>query len=516
VPRTILLAVDQELSEALRRAVDVRIDREEMIVSTVPGALAEAIETARRDHGGTPLGVAARSSEQVLLAIEHGADEAMAFEDVGTAALHDLVDRTLLRGSLRAEGENMKLAYAHGEKLAALGTLVAGVAHEINNPLAVVALSIDVLEAQIATASETTLALRRAVLERRGLSADELARLVAKSAPVERRMDLKTLIDDTNAAVSAIRDVVADLRVFARPNDDELPDSVRVPELLNQVLRLVGMQVEAGAVLERDFPDEVPLVVVPRNRLAQVLTNVLVNAAHAIREVRRERHRVRVSIRADEDGVAISISDTGPGIPPEAIERVFDPFYTTKRVGLGTGLGLSLSRNLMRRMGGDLLLESVYGDGATFIILLPLATPEQLQAACGRGESSPRPVIARTRLSVLIVDQDERVLRAHSRLLSRHYDVLLASDEQEAIDMLASGSRADVVLADPGLTPIEESADLHAWLREHRPALAPRMVFVTPAPDSLQHARELDGCEVLGKPAPAALLLDAIARAAQK
>lgn len=513
--RAILLAVDPELCDALRRAVDVRIDCEQMLVTTLDDALVSTIERVRRSEGGVPLGVATRTGEEALVAIESGADEALAIEDVESRAVHDLVDRTLLRGSLRAEGENMKLAYAHGEKLAALGTLVAGVAHEINNPLAVISLSMEMLAPQIAAASDAIGVLRSVAQDGRGLSAQELGHVVALAAPFQRRTDLSTLIGDTGVAASAIRDVVGDLRVFARPDDDELPDVVRVPDLADQVLRLVRMQVEASAVLERDYADEVPIVVVPRNRLAQVLTNVLVNAAHAIREIRRERHRVRVSIRSDEDGVAISVSDTGPGIPPEAVERVFDPFYTTKRASLGTGLGLSLSRNLMRRMGGDLLLESVYGDGATFVMLLPRSTPEQVRAAWERATAVPTTTTARARLSVLIVDQDERVLRVHSRLLSRHYDVLLASDDQEAIDMLASGSRADVVLLDPGLTPVG-AADLHAWLRENRPTLASHVVFVSAFPDSLAQSRAIEGCDVLAKPAPAVQLLDAVDRASRR
>lgn len=514
VARIILLAVDPMLGAALRRAVEVRVDAEDTEIAIVTGTLGDAIDAARREHGGIPLGLATRTGEQALGAIELGADEALVCATDDPGPLHDLLDRTTLRGSLRAESESMKLTYAHREKLAALGTLVAGVAHEINNPLAVVSLSVEMLGPQIAAAGEAIGALRAAAQERRGLAAEEVEKLAAIASPFGRRTDVATLVEDTVAAASAIRDVVADLRVFARAEDDEQAEVVRIPELVDQVLRLVGMQLESGAMLERDYPDDIPAVVVPRNRLAQVLTNVLVNAAHAIREVRRERHRVRVSVRADEDGVAISVSDTGPGIPAEAIERVFDPFYTTKRASLGTGLGLSLSRNIMRRMGGDLLLDSVYGDGATFVVLLPRADAAQLRDAWSRSKVMPSIPATRARQAVLVVDEDERVLRTHSRLLARHYDLLLASDEREAIDMLASGSQAHVLLVDPGVSALGES-ELCAWVSEHRPALAPRIVVVSAHAPSMRTEGAGVG-EILPKPASAAQLLDAIERASRR
>jgi len=105
---------------------------------------------------------------------------------------------------------------------------------------------------------------------------------------------------------------------------------------------------------------------------------VLVNALHAVREVERDSHRVRISVRADDEAVAIAVSDTGPGISPEHVERIFDPFFTTKRQSLGTGLGLSISRSIMRSLGGDLLVESIHGQGAEFVLLLPLPEPDAL------------------------------------------------------------------------------------------------------------------------------------------
>jgi K+-sensing histidine kinase KdpD len=137
------------------------------------------------------------------------------------------------------------------------------------------------------------------------------------------------------------------------------------------------------------------------------ITNILVNAAHALHEVERPVHRVRLVVRADDEAVAVSISDSGPGIAPEAIERIFDPFYTTKRKGRGTGLGLSISRSILHRLGGDLLVESLHGEGATFVALIPRPPEQELTAAlaCARGEPDARGAKAQ-RPSLLVVDND--------------------------------------------------------------------------------------------------------------
>jgi signal transduction histidine kinase/ActR/RegA family two-component response regulator len=514
---TVLVSFDERLAASLRHAAQMRIDGGDIVIECMSGPLALALDEVRHRHGATPLGVAARTPTEAIEAIEAGADESLCLTDPESATVHELVDRTRLRASLRADGEKLKVAIAHTEKLAALGTLVAGVAHEVNNPLAALSLAIEIMPTQIAAASEALEELRAARDDGRGLSSDDVRRISALGEAFGAREELAEQIEEMRSAARSIADVVRDLRVFARADDDEPVQVVAVPEMIDQVLRLVGREISATGHIERDHAADLPDIVVPRSRLTQVLTNVLVNAAHAIREVQREMHRVRITTRADADAVAISVSDTGPGIHPQALERIFDPFFTTKRANLGTGLGLSISRNLMRRMGGDLLVESVYGDGATFVIIVPRATDEAIREAKRRTKSPGARAANAPRLSVLVVDEDEHVLRAYSRVLSKHFDVLLASDGQEAIDMLASGSTADVVLADLALSP-HDGAFLHRWLREHRPSLALRTVFVASERDSPRHVRVLGEApkDVLPKPTPVSLLLEAIDTASRR
>jgi CheY-like chemotaxis protein/anti-sigma regulatory factor (Ser/Thr protein kinase) len=231
-------------------------------------------------------------------------------------------------------------------------------------------------------------------------------------------------------------------------------------------------------VLERDYADDLPTLVVPRARVTQVIMNVFVNALQAIDEIERPAHRIRVSARADEDFIAIAVADTGPGIAPDALERIFDPFFTTKRQALGTGLGLSISREILRRLGGELSVESVSGEGATFLCFLPIPSAEALERA-GRGAvAAPTKLPAKKAASVLVVEDDERVLRSYARLLGRDHRLMVAYDGREAMEMIQSGSTPDVLVVEVDLTG-SDGRELVAWLEAQHPALARRTILAT-------------------------------------
>jgi len=259
-----------------------------------------------------------------------------------------------------------------------------------------------------------------------------------------------------------------------------------------------------------------PPIVAPSSRLAQVFTNILLNAAHAVTEIERPTHRIRISVGADEEAVAVSISDTGPGIAPGVVSRIFDPFFTTKRQGVGTGLGLSISRSILRRLGGDLLVESVHGDGATFIALIPRPDRRALYEAHHRnsGTVQIRPTaVARRR--VLIVDPDEQVLKAIARAIDGQYDLLLARDEQEAIEVLSSGSQVNIIVADAS-QPEFTGVALRTWLKAQGNALHEKMIFMTPEVESV-HNDPVSGCRIaLRKPVSRNELLSVLAGLADK
>ena len=476
-PEKLVIVVAGEV--ASDRALDLLRDaakttRADVTIETTTRDLRDALSDARSADRSAALLFIAADEDDALAAIEAGADEAAAIAACTAQALERYVARAMVRAKTRLYNEQLYGSAAHAEKLSALGTLVAGVAHEINNPCSALTLSLQVVKYRLAplfdlakssASPEDHRAALRAALER---------------ADVRRFLpDLSSTFDDMVRSTEAISAIVGDLRLFARSDEREEPQHVDIHGLLDQVLRITGSRLGSVAHVERDYDPHVSFAYVARSRLAQVLTNIFVNAAQAMAEIERPMHRLRISTRADEEGLVISISDTGPGIPEDKLERVFDPFYTTKKPGEGTGLGLALSSDLVRRMGGQLMVESELGQGATFLVYLPLGKPVAEKAESKRSAWLPETYDRRS--VILAVDDDERVLRAYARALREQYDVLLATDGQEAIDLLASGSHADAVLTDLQMNDVG-GEQLLSWLIGERPSLAKRVVIATAVP----------------------------------
>lgn len=459
--------------------------------------------------GRGPVGVLVGSDTAVLDAIALGADDAVVMPTLDEPAVLAFLDRVRLRAKQRREVERITQDVAHAEKLTALGTLVAGVGHELNNPLSAITLNLEILSDLVMNNLKTIVQVKElaASRERDPALLEALTRLAPDHARVGR------IFEDVSAATDLVAELVRDLRVFSRSSHLERTTVVDPSSVIEQALRLVRREIISHGIIERDYDAHVPKIVAPRNRLTQVLTNLLVNAAHAIAERPGIAHRVRVSVRSDEQFVAISVSDTGPGVPEDAIERIFDPFYTTKREGYGTGLGLSISRAALRQLGGDLMVTSVYGEGATFICLIPLATPDSLQAANSWVAYSIEIPEEVTSMNVLLVDDDERVLRAGARVLQGRHRVLTARDGQEAIELLSSGSNADVVVLELDV-PEVDGIELYEWLEANQPQLAKRVVIATAAQDRERFSEFLrqHPLTVLSKPFRADALLNAIER----
>ncbi len=447
-----------------------------------------------------------------LAALLGGADETAVLAAVEAASLAALVDRADVRTRLRAENQRLHASFAHSEKLVALGTLVAGVGHEINNPLSAVMLSVEVAERRVVPILNVAMEVGRA--RRTGAPAlqaalDQLAKL---TEPERASRDALRIFEDIGSAADAIAAIVRDLRIFARTDQEELPEPIEVEQLVDHALRLVGREILQRGMIERDYAPDVPKLLIPRNRVTQVLVNVLVNAAHAIREVDRPVHHVKITVRADEDFLAIAISDTGPGIPPESLSRIFDPFFTTKRQELGTGLGLAISRSILRRLGGDLLVESVYGDGATFVCFLPLSVRDLVREKPKLQKLRSDSPSSRSMASVLLVDDDERMLRSYSLLLNPDFRLITAQDGRDAIELLESGSEPDLAIIELDL-PIAERRLFWHWLEQNRPELARHTIIVTGAASKEAYATFLASYAgpVLHKPVRGEELLTALA-----
>jgi signal transduction histidine kinase len=241
--------------------------------------------------------------------------------------------------------KQMQARLVLSDRLVAMGTLAAGVAHEINNPLTFVISNLSFL-------------------------ANEL-RTLAGELPMGRLAETEEVLREAAMGANKVRQIVADLKTFSRA-DDDMPTSVNLQNVIESALTIARAELRARARVVRDYT-EVPPVEGSEGRLGQVFLNLLINAAQAIPPGQPEHNEIRVTLRTVQGHVIVEIRDTGSGIPPEMRSRIFDPFFTTKPVGVGTGLGLFVCQGIVTRFGGEISVESELGQGTTFRIIFPAA-----------------------------------------------------------------------------------------------------------------------------------------------
>jgi signal transduction histidine kinase len=330
------------------------------------------------------------------------------------------------------------------ERLAAMGTVAATVAHEINNPLTYVLANLEVLASRV----------------------DRLAPIVGGADST------RALIEDMREGVDRVRRIVRDLKAFSR--DDERSEPIDVTTVLERAITLAENEIRHRARLVRDFAT-VPPVEANEARLAQVLLNLLMNAAQAIPEGEPERHEIRVRVQHDgaSNVVVFEVTDTGVGIAPELRARIFEPFFTTKPKGAGTGLGLSICHGIVQRFGGTIEVDSVVGRGSTFRVHLPATAARVTRSTPPAAMTAP---VRRGRL--LVIDDDERVAAALCFILGAQHDVDIETDPRRALQRLLNGAEFDVVFCDV-MMPTLSGIELYRILAEHAPQQAERIAFVT-------------------------------------
>ena len=238
------------------------------------------------------------------------------------------------------------------DRLATVGTLASGVAHEINNPLAYAIANLDFAHAAVSA---------KGPLE--GAERTELAAALAEALEGARR----------------VRGIAGDLKMLSRREGDAL-GPVDARAVLESALNIAGQEIRQRARVVRRY-GEVPLVHGDAGRLGQVALNLLINAAQALPKDAADQHEIRVCTALVADQIALDIEDTGPGIPAAVLPRIFDPFFTTKPVGEGTGLGLSICASLVASMGGRIEVETAAGKGTRFRVWLRPAAPVSAREA---------------------------------------------------------------------------------------------------------------------------------------
>jgi PAS domain S-box-containing protein len=359
------------------------------------------------------------------------------------------------------------------DRMASMGTLVAGVAHEINNPLASVMLNLDFIARELAAAT--------ADHDRRPIRVERLGE------PLHAAVE----------GVERVRDLVRNLKIFSRGDERRRLCDVRA--VLESTLRMAQTEVRHRARVVRDFR-EVPAVEANEASLGQIFLNLIINAAQAIPDGRLDDHEIRVVARSDEAGDAVvEVRDTGAGIPPENLPRIFDPFFTTKPVGVGTGLGLPICHRLVASLGGTISVDSVVGVGTMFRVTLPRSQRETSDRLPAVPLATPPPALRRGH--ILVIDDEAVIGEAVRRLVAPQHEVSAVTAPEEALARIREGARYDVILCDL-MMPRMTGPMLHAELTRVAPELADRMVFITGGaftPQAREFVEQMAG-RVLEKP----------------
>jgi signal transduction histidine kinase len=268
-----------------------------------------------------------------------------------------------LAGAYR-ELQTTQMQLIQREKMASVGQLVAGVAHELNNPIGFVSSNIATLE-EFVKRLRAMLEVYRAV----PLPPAEKERVEGQWMSLKVDYALKyldSMILGIKEGADRTRKIVRDLRVFARSEDD-VWQPVDLHEEIDSSLTLLSHLLKERVTIRRKFGD-LPSVECVRSQIDQVFLNLLANAAQAI----KGEGEITIETRQDGAAAVVTIADSGPGIPADLAGRIFDPFFTTKPVGEGTGLGLPISYEIVKRHGGEITAASPVGSGAVFTVRLPL------------------------------------------------------------------------------------------------------------------------------------------------
>ena len=435
-----------------RAAFDAAIARPpDLVLSDVmmPGmdgvALVRALREDARTASTPVVLLSARAGEEAVLeGIETLADDYL----VKPFSARELLARVRTHLRMAEVRQRLQSQLVIADRMSAVGTLAAGVAHEINNPLAYVMSNLELIAEDV--------------------------RSIAGGSPSSRMKDLEEMVTEARQGAERVRKIVRGMKTFSRA-DEERRTPIDVRPLLDLSINMAFNEIRHRAHIVKDF-GAIPPIEADEARLGQVFVNLLVNAAHSIPEGHADTNEIRIVTSTDASGRGvIEVRDTGEGIAREILNRIFNPFFTTKAIGDGTGLGLSICHSIVKGLGGEIGVESERGVGTVFRVVLPaarLVRAEVVQAAVLEPRPSPRAG------TVLVVDDDVMVGTAIRRILGEEHDVTVLSDGQKALDLLLDGKRFDVILCDL-MMPQVTGMDIHAALSSDVPELTHRMVFVT-------------------------------------
>jgi len=442
-----ILTLDGMICEVNRRVTDLLgYSAHQLVGHHVREFAAPGQEQMKRDDysrsmalGGQPPPIGIRRSDGTIMLVE----VSLSPVQVGAEQLVLAIGRDV------TEELHARALLMTADRMSSIGTLAAGVAHEINNPLAAVMGNLEV-------------------------AIDEVAHFGARPDETPNFTDLREMLRDAYDATNRVREIVKDLRIFSRASEEGRHCLVNPERVLDSTLRMAATEIRHRAGLVKEY-GKVPCVLANESRLGQVFLNLIVNAAQAIPEGSADINKIVVTTSTDASGrVVVEIRDTGPGMTPEILQNLFTPFFTTKPPGVGTGLGLTICKRIVTELGGEIMAASEVGHGTSFKVFLPAAH------GAATDTSGARPIVTRAirRGRVLLVDDDEALGRAVARALGAEHDVTVLSSARAALDHIAAGERFDVILCDM-MMPVVTGMDFYKALRERVTDQADRIIFLT-------------------------------------
>ncbi len=378
-----------------------------------------------------------RSDQEARTVVSRGRCDVDPVTGVTTAVFGtflDVTDRDHLRDRLARE-----------QRLVTTGMLAAGVGHEMNNPLTYVSMNLDVVIEEL--------------------------QAMAGVSPSGRLRSILQALGEAQAGAVRLKKIIRGLRAFAR--EDSPPAPTELLSVVDLSINMAMHEIRPRATCVSEFAD-LPLVDADDSRLSQVLVNLICNAAQSFEEMDPSRNLITVrGALSGPDHVVVSVSDNGPGIPPAVRDQIFQPFFTTKPVGEGTGLGLAISQTIVESFGGELTCETMLGVGTTFSIRLH----KSVNASAG-DDDSPAPMPAPRRGHLVLIDDEDAVLRTMSKVLSLECQVTAFTDPRLALDCLLAETNVDAVLCDLSM-PFLSGKDVYERVLAVKPELAERFVFMS-------------------------------------
>jgi len=363
------------------------------------------------------------------------------------------------RKQIEAQRRDLERRLYQADKLASLGQIAAGIAHDINNPLAWVQSNLVLLERY----------------------ADPLVELVANAAErgetskgvpvVDIAQNLEGAVKDSIEGVRRIASIISDLKMFSRVEVMQEAE-IDVNEALETSLRMVRNQIEQRAHVVRDF-GVIPRTLANFGKISQVFLNLITNASRSFETPGVAKNVVSLRTWVDQDAIKVSVGDNGRGIPPEVQSKIFEPFFTMGSSEEGTGLGLTIARDAVKALGGEITLKSEHGVGTEFIVSIPLKHLTSTKTDHGGQTRTPNAV----RYRLLVVDDEEILLRSFKRQLGARWDVDTARSGPEALERIVRETY-DAILCDV-MIPGMSGTSLYMELTARYPGIENKIVFMT-------------------------------------